>query len=87
VCPNFDFLFALAIRGETSESLIGLARDTSHIADRPSKDGGSAVSELHDRIETWVNEDGAGGKDDESAPRPRRGRQRHHARSDQMGIR
>lgn len=43
--------------------------------DRPSvlTNARRAASELHDRIELWVNEGGAGGEDDESAPRTRNG--------------
>ena len=43
-------------------------RITAHIG------ADSAASELHDRIEIWLNEGGAGGEDGESTTRPRGGR-------------
>jgi hypothetical protein len=48
-------------------------RMTPHISDRPSTwaVANSAALNLHDRIEVWVNEGGAGGEDDEGRTRPR----------------
>jgi hypothetical protein len=50
-------------------------RIRAHLSDRPSQWAGasSAASELHERIEVWVNEGGAGGEDGESRTRPRGG--------------
>jgi hypothetical protein len=51
------------------------ARASTRLSDRRSALPGvcRAATELHGRIEIWVNEGGAGGEPDESTSRPRRG--------------
>jgi hypothetical protein len=48
---------------------------SENIRPRPAQlaDASHAASELHDCIEIWVNEGGAGGEDDEIPVRPRGG--------------
>jgi hypothetical protein len=50
-----------------------MTRATTHGSDQPSTLASAcrAASELHDRIEIWVNEGGGGGEPDESTPRAR----------------
>jgi hypothetical protein len=55
------------------QSTHGTKSKASALGPEHLADASHAASELHDCIEIWVNEGGAGGEDDEIPVRPRGG--------------
>jgi hypothetical protein len=72
--PN-KHLAAATTRSQTSGDSSEMTRATTRGFDRRSTLAGAyhSATEMHDRIEIWVNEGGAGGEPDESTSRPRGG--------------
>jgi hypothetical protein len=66
---------AAATRFRNFDNGSEMTRATTRVSDRRSTLVGAyqAATEMHDRIETWLNEGGAGGEPDESTSRPRSG--------------
>ena len=72
--PN-KHLAAATTRSQNSGDGSEMTRATTRVFDRRSTLAGAcrAATEMHDRIEIWVNEGGAGGEPDESTSHPRGG--------------